>query len=146
MSKLTTTERLLSSICVHPSSRDQLKSTHRVQTSTIAVHHPEADVICRTATFARVWWFTVYTLYNTPETHHLSMTVNSIRVSNWLIYASLRMQGWQKSEETDPRSRSSPTWLHSTRQTVNDINLGHHKPELQSWNWHGHNLANAQHW
>ena len=28
----------------------------------------------------------------------------------------------------------SPTWLHSTQQTLDDINSGCHKPELQSWN------------
>jgi len=37
----------------------------------------------------------------------------------------------------------SPTWLHSTRQTLNDISSGRRKPELQSWNGHGPNSANA---
>jgi len=39
--------------------------------------------------------------------------------------------------------RIAPTWLHSTRRTLNDVNSGRHKPELQSWNGHGRNLANA---
>ena len=58
--------------------------------------------------------------------------------------SSSRSRRWCTTLYTTDVRRISPAWLHSTRQTLNDFNSGRHKPELQSWNGHGRNLANAR--
>ena len=58
--------------------------------------------------------------------------------------SALRSRRWCTTFYTIDVRRISPTWLHSTRQTLNDVNSGRRIPELQSWNGHGPpNSANA---
>jgi len=75
-----------------------------------------------------------------------SHIIPALQQLHWLpssTASSSRLRRWCTTFYIIDIRHISSTWLHSTRQTLIDVNPDCRIPEQPSWNWHGPNSVNA---